>query len=122
MPSPRVISEFTPKLAHERGVGTATEYGVGVDESEHTEWAHGDGDVTVTSAAALLFGFTVTSAITGDFALRDGTSASGALVYAAAATLAIGTTVLLPGIKCDDGIFVDDNATGGTISIFWRAQ
>lgn len=105
------------QLAHERNPGTSNQYGASVEEWNYTSWAHGDGDTIVTSNAALLKAVIVNSALTGDVAIRDGTTAGGTLIYT------VGTTDIdLYGIKCNSGLFIDDNATAGNILVIWRDQ
>ena len=105
------------KGAGERNPGTSNEYDVGVPECNYFLWQHDDGDTTVTSNPALLFGWTITSTLTGDVALRDGTSAAGTLIDTISST-----NRDLPGIKLNNGIFLDDNATAGNIIVFYRDQ
>lgn len=111
------------KLASERNIGTSNEYGVGVGEYNYTSWAHGDGDTIITSSPALLLGVFVNAALTGDVAVRDGTTASGTLILTSGST--VNTFYGMPGnspIKLNSGIFLDDNATAGNVLVVWRPQ
>jgi hypothetical protein len=114
------------KLAMERNVGTSNEYGVSVPECNYHVWAHGDGDVTVSAVPALLLGVLVTVDIAGTTAkVLDGTAdiaAGGTLVLSIPAGITAGTFYEMPGAKLNDGIFIEDDATGGGLIVFWRAQ
>lgn len=92
------------------------------EPTEYFVWAHGDTDVTITSEAAMLYGYSVTLTLAGDFALRDGTSNTDPLIVTSANNAATGVNVSMPGVKCDSGIFIDDNASAGTIVVYYRLQ
>lgn len=116
------MNEMSVRLANERNPGTSNEYGVGVDESNGTVWAHDDGDTQVTEVPALVFGVYCNANMTGaGTTLRNGTTASGdALVVLPA--LSQGDYIQLPGVKFNNGIFIEDSSTGGNITVFWRPQ
>lgn len=109
-------------ISGERNIGATNNYLASVPECNYLAWAHGDGDVIVTANPALLFGVLITSTLTGDFAVRNGQSAAGALLLTTATDAAVANFFQLPGIKCDSGIFIDDNATGGSAIICYRDQ
>lgn len=104
------------QLANERNIGTSNQYGASVEEWNYTIWAHDDGDTIISSAPALLKAVIVVSALTGDVGVRDGTTAAGTLLYTASADKDF------YGIKCNTGIFADDNATAGSVMFVWRPQ
>ncbi len=108
-------------LASERNIGTANQYGVGVDECEY-DIVSADSDVS-SSTPALLFGVTVIAATASNvIEIRDATSAgSGTVVLSIPASTAIGTYYPCNGIKLDTGLFVDFTGTG-TLRIDWRLQ
>ena len=109
------------QLANERNVGTANQYGVGVDECNYASVA-ADTNIS-TSAPALLFGVLVTAATaTNVIEIRDATAAAGGtVVLSIPASTAIGTFYDLKGAKLNTGIFADFTGTG-TIVVLWRPQ
>jgi hypothetical protein len=112
-------------FANERNTGTANQYGVGVDECEYFAWAHGDGDTLVTGSdttGALVFGVLVTDTITGATNIEDGATDAGVVVLTVPNSAAIGTFWDLKGAKFDDGIFIDDGSSAGSLIILWRPQ
>lgn len=106
--------------AGERNIDSTTNsYLVTHTDVEYAEWTHSDGDTQITTSPAYLYGIYVTSALTGDITLRDGTAdtdtdVSGAV--SATFTYAGGR-----GLRCETGIFLDDNASAGTLLVLWRA-
>lgn len=109
-------------IAGERNHDSASDsYLVAHNQASYHSWAHGDGDVTVTSSPALLLGVLINTTLVGDFAIRDGVSAAAPLLF----TTANNATALTNyefgcAIRCETGIFIDDNATGGNALILWR--
>jgi hypothetical protein len=88
---------------------------------EYLSWAHGDGDTIVHSGPCYLIGVLINSTLTGSFALRDGTTAAGTLLFTTATNAAALVQYDMPApIYCRDGLFIDDAATGGNALVFYR--
>lgn len=110
------------QLANERNIGTANQYGVGVDESNGAVV-----DVTANSTdvsgsqPALLFGVYVNTVIaTEAVGLHDGTGGTELLTLPIG--LAAGTFIPFPGIKFNTALFVEAASATGSITLCWRPQ
>lgn len=110
------------QLAGERNIGTSNQYFASVPECNYHPFATADNDTIITSSPALLFGVLVTAATTGAIEIRDGTTAAGALVLTIPTGTAIGTFFEMKGGKCNDGLFIDDASTVGSLNVMWRDQ
>ena len=116
---------ISDSFANERNAGTSNQYGVGVDECSYHAWATATGDELITGSnttGSLVFGVLVTVAVTGTINIEDGATDAGTVVLTIPTGAAVGTFWDLKGCKFDDGIFIDDASTVGSIIVLWRAQ
>ena len=117
---------LTSKMAHERRVGQATEYGVGVPEAEYAIFDEADEELTISSdLPALLFGIFVNELPDQPLEVRDGIDNTGTLVYTLpVALLTLGAHLTFPGTKFNTGLFLDiaTAATVGNFTVEWRLQ
>ena len=90
-----------------------------MDYTKFTTWNHDDGDTTVTSAAAVVMGVYCNGSVTGSVTIRDGTTAGGTSV-AIIGGFALGDFIDLFGVYCPNGVFLDDAATAGNITVLWK--
>ena len=88
---------------------------------EYTVWAHGDGDTLITASPAILCGVFCNVQVTGASTVEDGSTAAGTVVVTIPNGMTVGTYYEL-GCKMDDGIFIDDGSSAGTVVILWRYQ
>lgn len=91
-------------------------------KTNYTVWAHGDGDTLVTDQAALLFGIFCNTQLTGATVVKNGSNASGEAVVTLPSGMTVGTFYELPGVKMNEGIFVDDGSSAGEVILFWRLE
>jgi len=112
----------TDQLAHERNIGTANQYGVGVDESNGSVVDVSTNSTDVSSSQpALLFGVYVNTAIaTEAVGLHDG--AGGTELITLPIGLAAGTKIEFKGIKFNTALFVESGLATGSITLEWRPQ
>ena len=112
------------QLANERNPGTASQYGVSVEEWEYTIIDHGDtSPVEVSSGNASLVGKVIcTEAFAGtpDIALYDGATE----VINLPNNMAVGDVIDLSGIKfnTDLDVVIDTAGSAGKVVILWRDQ
>ena len=121
-----VISEPN-QIAHERNIGTANQYGVGVPECNATVI-----DVSVTSTdvsssvPALLFGIYINDRVTVEaVGFHDGTGGTELITVPVGAAFEFGFTgsfLPLPGIKFNTALFVEATSAVGNITVCWRPQ
>jgi len=90
--------------------------------SNYFVWAHGDGDKLVTASPALLVGIFCNATFTGATNVEDGATDAGTVVITLPNGFAAGTYYDLHSIKMDDGIFIDDGSSAGTMVVLWRYQ
>ena len=91
------------------------------DNATYIIWNHADGDVTARTGRAVLYGMFWSDALTGNIALRDGTSASGPRVaFISGSQGSAGSTYNFgEGIMLANGLFIDDAATAGEVVIWY---
>lgn len=91
-------------------------------KTNYAVWAHGDGDTLVTNQPALLYGIFCNVQLTGATVVKNGVDASGEAVITLPSGMAVGTFYELPGIKMNEGIFIDDGSTAGDVILCWRLE
>lgn len=92
------------------------------EKTNYLVWAHGDGDTLVTDEPALLFGIFCNVQLTGATVIKNGVDASGEAVITLPSGMTVGTFYELPGIKMNDGIFIDDGSSAGTVVLCWGLE
>jgi len=121
-----VISEPN-QIAHERNIGTANQYGVGVPECNATVV-----DVSVDSTdvsgsvPALLFGIYINAPIVVEaVGIHDGSGGTELITIPIGVAFEFGFTgsyLPLPGIKFNTALFVEAASAVGNITVCWRPQ
>ena len=110
-------------VAGERNPDSLAGYLAAVPESSYFAWATADNDTQVTASPALFFGLSVTTATAaGAIEIRDSADDTGTVVLTIPAGSSAGTVYNFPGIKMNNGIFIDDASSSGAFTLFWRAQ
>ncbi len=117
-----VISEPN-QIAHERNIGTANQYGVGVPECNYFEWNQSVGSTLVYSGPALVFGVQVNVLTAGGIInIEDGTDDTGPVILSIPSGAIQGDSWDLKGAKLNTGLYIHDASSAGEIIIFWRPQ
>ena len=89
------------------------------NECQYTIVDLADDTTTVFDGPCVLFGLTVTTALTAqDLPVQDGTTN---VIAALPASAVVGTTTQYAGIRCNTSLIVDpDNAATGRVTVIWR--
>lgn len=115
------------QIAHERNIGTANQYGVGVPESNATVVDVSNNSTDVSgSVPALLFGVYINSSIVVEtVGLHDGTGGTELITIPVGNAFEYGFSgsyLPLPGIKFNTALFVESVNAVGSITVCWRPQ